>query len=252
MPRLAIVLGLLLACSSQETTGASPASAGLNEVTPQSSYSSVSSAQAAVPSPGVSERMRGEAPGHPLRGTTVKNGTLEDASSMAKTEQRPILPAASRQKPIDARIEPGIEPGIASGIASGIALENRVVAEPIALQQKEGQGYRITVKRPATTVKPNSPALVRVNIAPTAGYHLNKEFPSVLKIKAPPGVRLVRDQITPAEAQRFEEAGADLEVGFTAETSGSKHFDATLKFAVCTATTCEPKRETLAWDVNVE
>jgi len=41
-------------------------------------------------------------------------------------------------------------------------------------------------------------------------------------------------------------------VKFTSKDAGEKKFGAKFRFAVCTATTCDPKKEALAWVVPVK
>jgi hypothetical protein len=41
-------------------------------------------------------------------------------------------------------------------------------------------------------------------------------------------------------------------IDFTASTAGDKAFTGKVKFAVCTETSCDPKKEELAFNVKVQ
>jgi hypothetical protein len=58
--------------------------------------------------------------------------------------------------------------------------------------------------------------------------------------------------MTSADAASFEEKVATWDVKFTAKAAGEKKFGAKFKFAVCTETTCDPKKEMLGWTVAVK
>jgi len=115
----------------------------------------------------------------------------------------------------------------------------------------EGQGFVVEVQAPPGGAVGGT-ASAQVVLRPTSGYHVNKEFPTALEITPPAGVEVEKAKQTPADAARFEETGAEFAVKFTPKDAGAKKFTATFRFAVCTATTCDPKRETLAWNVDVK
>ena len=115
----------------------------------------------------------------------------------------------------------------------------------------EGQGYVVEVQPPASSAV-GAVATAKVVLKPTGGYKVNKEFPTALTVAIPAGVELAKPKQVPADAAKFAEDGAVFDVAFTAKEAGDKHFEATFKFAVCTADTCDPKSEKLAWTVAVK
>jgi len=115
----------------------------------------------------------------------------------------------------------------------------------------EGQGYVVEVQPPAS-VTVGAAAKAQIVLKPTGGYHVNKEFPFVLAVTPPPGVDTPKAKQQNGDATKLEEAGAVFEVPFTASQTGDKAFAASFRFAVCTATTCEPHNEKLAWNVSVK
>lgn len=110
--------------------------------------------------------------------------------------------------------------------------------------------YTLTVDAPAALAKGGS-GTVRVKVLPKKGWKMNKEFPTKLKVAAPEGVTVSKAKQTVKDAERFEDKGATFAVQFTADSAGKKSFTADFKFAVCTDATCDPKRQKLAWVVDV-
>ena len=94
--------------------------------------------------------------------------------------------------------------------------------------------------------KKGQPGVVKVHVAPGAGFHVNKDYPTKITVVPPAGVTVA------AAKQTIAEAGADFEVPITAADAGSKAFTGELKFAVCSANTCDPKKEKLAFTVDVK
>jgi hypothetical protein len=115
----------------------------------------------------------------------------------------------------------------------------------------EGKGFIVEVKAPAD-VAAGGEGTAQVVLTATGEYHLNKEFPTALEVTPPPGVEVPKSKLTVADAAKFEEKTATWEVKFTAKDAGEKKFAASFKFAVCTATTCDPKKEALGWTVPVK
>ena len=126
-----------------------------------------------------------------------------------------------------------------------------VVPAGTARLHAEGQGFTVDVTPPSSAAV-GTEAKARVVLKPNGGYHVNKEFPMILAVTPPTGVDVPKTKQQGADAAKFEETEAIFEVPFTAKESGDKSFAATFRFAVCTATTCDPKNEKLAWNVSVK
>jgi hypothetical protein len=110
--------------------------------------------------------------------------------------------------------------------------------------------FALSVNVPAA--KKGQRAVVRVHIAPGSGYHMNKDFPTALVLTAPEGVAVEKLRQNAKDAVKLEEAGADFDVALTASAVGKQVVTGDLKFAVCTATSCDPKREKLSFTVDVK
>src|SRR3954454_13041799 len=63
--------------------------------------------------------------------------------------------------------------------------------------------------------------VARIHVTPGPGFHVNKEFPSTVKVVAPAGVSVDKDKLAPT---KVEEAGMDFEVGYTPTEAGKKTF----------------------------
>lgn len=125
-----------------------------------------------------------------------------------------------------------------------------------AAKAAEGTGqadtsYSVNVDAP-TSLAQGSEGVVRVNVTPGTGWKMNKEFPTKLQVTAPAGVTVVKDQQSVDDAEKFGDKGATFAVTFKADSPGQKAFEADFKFAVCTDATCDPKRQKLAWVVDVQ
>jgi hypothetical protein len=100
--------------------------------------------------------------------------------------------------------------------------------------------------------KKGSPGVARILVAPGAGYHVNKSYPWAVTVAPPAGVTVDRPKQGPSDAVRLEEAGAEFDVRFTAADVGKKTFTGELKFAVCSDSSCDPKKEKLSFVVEVQ
>jgi hypothetical protein len=108
------------------------------------------------------------------------------------------------------------------------------------------------IKVSAPPAAPQKRAVAKIHIAPGAGFHVNKDYPTVVSVVAPPGVMVEKARQTAKDAVRLEEAGADFDIAFTPKEPGKKVFTGELKFAVCSADSCDPKKEQLAFTVEVK
>lgn len=115
----------------------------------------------------------------------------------------------------------------------------------------EGQGFVVEVL-PPTDAASGKEFVCKVVLKATGEYHLNAEFPTSLKVTSPAGVTVQKPEQKKADAASFSEREAVFEVRGTSADGGAKAFAATFRFAVCTATTCDPKNAKLAWNVDVK
>ncbi len=109
--------------------------------------------------------------------------------------------------------------------------------------------YTVSLKAPSSAAAGKASA-AQVILTPAKGWKLNQEFPYSLKVTAPAGVTLAKDNQGKADAKEWDKV-AVWDIGFTSE-AGSKSFAGEFSFAVCTDATCNPYREKLAFSVDVK
>ena len=109
--------------------------------------------------------------------------------------------------------------------------------------------YTVSIESPSAKV--GAPAVAKVVIKPGAGRHINKEFPTNVKLVVPAGVELPKPTISARDSGRIEEQEASIDVKYTAREAGKKTFTGTVKFAVCTATSCDPRTVPIHFTVDV-
>lgn len=111
--------------------------------------------------------------------------------------------------------------------------------------------YTIKLSAPAKTSS-GADASATLEVIPKAGWKLNKDFPTKLTVTAPADVKLEKGEQTVPDAVTFGDKAGKWAFDFKASAAGDKSFACKMKFAVCTDTTCDPKKEDLAWNVSVE
>jgi hypothetical protein len=133
-------------------------------------------------------------------------------------------------------------------VALLVAAASVVVTAPLV--NASDNSFSLSFNVPAA--KKGQRAVVRVHIAPGSGYHVNKDFPTSLVLAPPTGIAVEKLRQEAKDAVKLEEAGADFDVALTASAAGKQVVTGDLKFAVCSATTCDPKREKVSFTVDVK
>mgnify|MGYP000019285361 CR=1 FL=1 len=128
--------------------------------------------------------------------------------------------------------------------ASKLAADSGKLAGAVA-----GMPYTLTIAK-VSAVK-GKPATAQVVIKPAAGYHINKDFPTSLKLTPPAGVTLAKAELKKADAKLSENEGS-FDVTLTAANAGALKIPGELRFAVCTETTCDPQRSSVNIELDVK
>ncbi|MFO0577880.1 MAG: protein-disulfide reductase DsbD family protein [Polyangia bacterium] len=128
------------------------------------------------------------------------------------------------------------------------ALAAPAVAGPLAGAVGD-KPYTLTLNK--VTAQKGQPATATVLIKPAAGYHINKDFPTTLKLTPPADVKLDKAQLAKEDATLSEKEGS-FQVKLTASAAGSKKIPGELRFAVCTDTTCDPQKTAVTLEVEVK
>ena len=113
------------------------------------------------------------------------------------------------------------------------------------------ESYTVSLASPAKVVK-GAQTTMTIEVKPKTGWHLNQDYPTRLTVKPPAGVTVSKDKQGKGDAVAFAEDHGAWKVSFTAAAPGDDAFTGMLKFAVCTPTSCDPKKQDLGWTVKVE
>jgi hypothetical protein len=140
--------------------------------------------------------------------------------------------------------------GVAPGAA--IATGQRADAVPASRGANVSQDSFVVAVKVPDKVASGARATVRVSVTPKPGWKLNEDFPTKLSVTAPSGVTLEKAKLRKGDAAHFSKKKGEFDVAFTTSSAGDKTFGATFKFAVCTDSSCDPKKIKLDWVVSVE
>ncbi len=112
-----------------------------------------------------------------------------------------------------------------------------------------GKPYTLTAA--AVSGATGQPVKAQVVIKPAAGYHMNEEFPTSLKLSPTQGVTYAKAQLSKADAA-MSKSECRFDVVLTGAEAGKKTVMGNLSFAVCTETTCDPQKATVTIDLTVK
>ncbi len=94
--------------------------------------------------------------------------------------------------------------------------------------------------------------VARVVVRPGKGFHMNKDYPTKLSLELPAGVTSAKAVLMPADAEAFDDNQLAFAVKLTPAAAGDYSIPATLKFAVCTDSTCNPKKQAIALSLKAQ
>lgn len=145
---------------------------------------------------------------------------------------------------------------MAAGLALGaFALGSALVAPRIAAA--ESVAAALSGTKPFTVViekvaaKRGQPATAKVQIRPGSGWHMNVDYPTELRLKLPDNVTSPKPTLTKQDAKLTEQEG-HFDVVLVGSKPGKQTVLGDLRFAVCTATTCDPQKAPVSIELNVE
>lgn len=176
--------------------------------------------------------------------TLAWTACTKDAESRSAPEDTPVVAKAAAE-PIAAQAMADLQ--------AGAARVDAEQAEVIPMGKTVGgdESYTLTIDAPDRLAS-GAEGTVRVSVVPKKGWKMSQEFPTKLDVQAPAGVTVTKAEQRVADAERFEDGGATWAIKVKASDAGTKSFQAKFKFAVCTETTCDPKKQELAWAIDVE
>jgi hypothetical protein len=122
-------------------------------------------------------------------------------------------------------------------------------ADRSRLKPEEG---KLAIESPADA-KAGAETVAKVTVTPATGYHVNTEYPTKLTLTSPQGVTLAKAEFVAGghdkakgDADALDEKQLAFAVKLTPGASGSYTINGSFKFAVCDASQCLPKKETIA------
>jgi hypothetical protein len=122
----------------------------------------------------------------------------------------------------------------------------------LAMAQDKGLDKSYTVTINAAPAKAGTKAVAALEIKPGPGFHMNKEYPTSLKLTPPDGVTLEKQKLVAKDASKWEEAGGRFDVAYTAKQPGKKVVTGELSFAVCSANSCDPKKKAVSIEITAK
>ena len=183
--------------------------------------------------------------------TTEPAGKIEDTVARPEVPEATGEPATADRDPVPAAAAQRADTAKLAGHAAVGKSNTRIVAMGSNTVAETGE-YKLVLAIP-DGAKSGVQDSVKIKITPKKGWKLNKEFPNKLKVSPPAGVKVAKANQNQGDAVSFSEhGGAEWHVKFTPDSTGRKDFGGEFRFAVCTETTCVPKKEKLAFVVNVK
>ena len=141
-------------------------------------------------------------------------------------------------------------------IVVGLAFGEPSLVASSAFAQQQGERGTMSayvLKVDAPPAKKGQKAVAKIHITPGAGYHMNKEYPTSLVLSAvPAGVTIDKVKQTMKDAAKWDETGGEFDVAYTAAQPGKQIVAGELKFAVCSANTCDPKKSNVSFEIDVK
>lgn len=107
--------------------------------------------------------------------------------------------------------------------------------------------HKLSVFAPA--VKGSTTGVANVTIETTADYTLDTEQPPRVSVITPEGIEIETVRQAPMKP---EGTMTEIEIELTAAKKGRHALTATVDFAVCTKRYCEPAREMISFDIDVQ
>jgi hypothetical protein len=94
---------------------------------------------------------------------------------------------------------------------------------------------------------------IAVKVAPAAGFHVSKNYPTKLTLAPPAGLKVAKTEFvaggrteTKGDADELSEQALVLTVKATPEKAGSYEIKGTFKFGVCDKDSCHAKKQPIA------
>lgn len=118
-----------------------------------------------------------------------------------------------------------------------------------AAEGLDGKPYSLAVEK--VSAKRGQAATAHVVFRAAPGWHVNGDYPTVLKLSLPAGISAAKSVLKREDAKLSEQEGR-FDVVLTASEPGAKTVRGDLSFAVCSQTTCDPQKAAITIEMKVE
>jgi hypothetical protein len=134
------------------------------------------------------------------------------------------------------------------GGAPGGAIEGAVPTGDGGAAKGADTSFKVAVAAPAGATA-GAESVAKISVTPGPGWKMNLEYPTKLKVTAPEGVATPKAVLEVADVAKLDEGELAFDVKLTAAKAGTYKVDGEIKFAVCTPDTCDPKKQTVAFEL---
>jgi hypothetical protein len=120
------------------------------------------------------------------------------------------------------------------------------------LPEGSGESFSLTLDQP-DPVAAGAEAILRITVVPSAGYHINQDFPTKVTLEPPAGLKLAKTELKLADAEKVDDKQLVFAIAATPASAGSFTIPGKIKFAVCRGEEdCEPKRRPVSFTVAAQ
>lgn len=136
------------------------------------------------------------------------------------------------------------------GMSFGSAAALAPATADAASAAKAETRFKLTVSGD-TKVKKGKKATVTVTLTADNPWHMNKDFPTALTLKAPAGVKLAKTTFKKGDASTFSEHKMEYKVEVTGKAVGKQTITGKIKFAICKKDSCSPAKADVSIPLTV-
>lgn len=136
--------------------------------------------------------------------------------------------------------------GMSFGTAAALA---PATADAASAAKKETR-FKLEVSKVGKAVVGKKTS-VTVTLSADNPWHMNKDFPTSLKLKASAGAKVAKATMKKKDAKTFTEHKMQFVVDITPTKTGKQSVDGVLKFAICKADSCSPAKAKVSIPLTV-
>lgn len=136
------------------------------------------------------------------------------------------------------------------GMSFGSAAALTPASADAASAAKKETRFKLEVSKAGKAVVGKKTS-VTVTLSADNPWHMNPDFPTSLKLKAPAGVKVAKATLKKGDAKTFTEHKMQFVVEMTPTKAGKQTVTGKLKFAICKKDSCSPAKANVSIPLNV-